>query len=59
MLLLVLLASGPLHAALAAHYHARGDDEAAAKHDAMVREVVGRIAENLQDPELRAGLPKF
>jgi tetratricopeptide (TPR) repeat protein len=47
------------HAALARLYRAQGQDDLVARHDAAVREIVNRIADNLQDADLRAGLPVF
>ena len=46
-----------VHAALAKLYRRDGKDALAAEHRAAVQDIVSRIAENLKDPELRAGLP--
>jgi predicted ATPase/DNA-binding SARP family transcriptional activator/pimeloyl-ACP methyl ester carboxylesterase len=46
-----------LHAALAHLYRAQKQEEKATDHDVQVQRIVRRIATNLQEPELRAGLP--
>ncbi len=46
-----------LHAALAQLYRAQKQEEKAADHDALVQQIVRRVAANLEEAELRAGLP--
>jgi tetratricopeptide (TPR) repeat protein/tRNA A-37 threonylcarbamoyl transferase component Bud32 len=45
-----------LHAALANVYRARGEDETAVQHETRVKQIVGAIAANVQDPALQVGL---
>lgn len=46
-----------IHEALAQLYRAQKQEEKASEHDGQVQKIVHRIAANLQEAELRAGLP--
>jgi ATP/maltotriose-dependent transcriptional regulator MalT len=46
-----------VHTALPDLYAALGNEDLRIKHEAMVKEIVSRISEDLTDPELRLGLP--
>ena len=46
-----------VHASAAAVKARQGDAQAAAAHQAAVREIVHKLAANLSDPAMRAGLP--
>ena len=46
-----------VHTALSEYYAATGDADLQEKHRAAVKDVVGQMAANLTDPELKLGLP--
>jgi hypothetical protein len=48
-----------VHAALEKLYRAWGKDAPAEAHRARLIAIVNKIRENLQDDELKAGLPDF
>jgi tetratricopeptide (TPR) repeat protein/tRNA A-37 threonylcarbamoyl transferase component Bud32 len=45
-----------IHALLVKVYRARGDEALAAQHETRVKQIIGHIAANLQDPALQIGL---